>query len=66
MRNIKGLAVATDGGLKRIAVTYDEIDEKTGKVVNANVKTNRVVADATVLEYIGKIEQFAQSVIDAE
>lgn len=66
MRNIKGIAVATDGNLKRIAITYDEIDATTGKVISQNVKTNRVVTDDTVLEKISKIEAYAQSVIDSE
>lgn len=37
MINIKGLAIATDGNFKRMAVTYDEIDN-TGKVTNSNAK----------------------------
>ena len=66
MKNIKGIAVATDGSLKRMAITYDEIDEETGKVTSPNVKANRVVTDAEVLGEIAKIEQFARSIIDAE
>jgi hypothetical protein len=66
MKNIKGIAVATDGSLKRMAITYDVIDEETGKVTSSNVKTNRVVTDAEVLGEIAKIEEFAQMIIDAE
>ena len=66
MKNIKGIAIATDGNLKRIAVTYDEIDETTGKIVNSNVKANRVVTDGIVLESIATIEGFVQEIIDAE
>jgi hypothetical protein len=66
MKNIKGIAVATDGGLKRMAITYDVIDEETGKVTSSNVKANRVVTDDEVLGEIAKIEQFARSIIDAE
>ena len=66
MKNIKGIAVATDGSLKRMAITYDVIDEATGKVIEPNVKTNRVVTDADVLAEIAKIEQFAQSIVEAE
>ena len=36
MKNIKGFAVGTDGNMKRIAITYDAIDD-SGKVVNSNV-----------------------------
>lgn len=66
MKNIKGIAVATDGSFKRMAITYDVIDEVTGKVTASNVKANRVVTDPDVLGEIEKIEQFAQSIIDAE
>lgn len=63
MTNLKGLAIATDGNFKRMAITYDEIDE-SGKVVNSNVKINRVVTDTTVLEAISVIEKYALSIID--
>lgn len=66
MKNIKGIAIATDGNLKRMAITYDVIDETTGKVTASNVKANRVVTDAEVLGEIAKIEKLAQTVIDAE
>lgn len=66
MKNIKGIAIATDGNLKRMAITYDVIDETTGKVTASNVKTNRVVTDEEVLGEIAKIEKLAQTVIDAE
>lgn len=65
MKNIKGIAMATDGRMKRIAITYDEIDE-TGKVINSNVKTNRVVTDSETLETIDKLTDFAQKIVDAE
>ena len=66
MKNIKGIAVATDGSLKRMAITYDVIDEATGKVTASNVKTNRVVTGEDVLAELEKIEQFAQTIIDGE
>ena len=65
MINIKGMAIATDGSFKRIAITYDEIDE-TGKVINSNAKVNRVVTDETVLEAIAVIEDYAKTVVEAE
>ena len=62
MINIKGLAIATDGSFKRMAITYDEIDD-AGKVVNGNVKVNRIVTDETVLSAIATIEEYALSII---
>lgn len=65
MINIKGLAVATDGSCKRIAITYDEIND-TGKVINSNIKINRVITDETVLEAIATIENYAKIVVETE
>lgn len=65
MKNIKGFAVGTDGNMKRIAITYDEIDD-SGKVVNSNVKVNRVVTDSDTLNAIDNIEKYAQTIVDAQ
>jgi hypothetical protein len=62
MLNIKSLAIATDGSYKRLAVTYDEIDD-AGKIINGNVKVNRVVVDENVLHAVSTIEDFAKSII---
>ena len=63
MKNIKGFAVGTDGTMKRIAITYDEIDE-SGKVINANVKVNRIVTDSEALQAIDTVLNYAQSLIE--
>lgn len=65
MKNVKGFAVASDGSMKRIAITYDEIDE-SGKVVNGNVKINRIVTDEETLSAIGVIDTYAQGIADEE
>lgn len=44
MINIKAIATATDGSVKRMAITYDVINE-IGKVTMANAKLNRVIVD---------------------
>lgn len=66
MKNIKGFAVATDGNLKRVAITYDEIDESTGKIVKGNVKINRVVTDEAILASIKTIEDYSYEIVSAE
>lgn len=63
MKNIKGFAVASDGNMKRIAITFDEISD-TGKVINSNVKMNRIITDENVLAAVSKLEQYGQIVID--
>jgi len=65
MKNLKGFAVASDGNLKRIALTYDEIND-SGKVINGNVKINRVVTDDGANEAISILEAYAQAMIDEE
>lgn len=64
MINIKGLSIAADGSYKRVAITYDEIDD-AGKVTKGNNKINRIVADSAILEAISVIEKYANSVINA-
>jgi len=63
MKNIKGFAVASDGAMKRIAVTYDEINDK-GEVINANVKMNRIVTDEKTLKAIEAVQKFAESIVE--
>lgn len=59
MINIKAIATATDGSVKRMAITYDVINDE-GKVTSANAKLNRVVIDKTSLKAIDTLEQLAQ------
>ncbi len=62
MINIKAIATATDGSVKRMAITYDVINND-GKVTSANAKLNRVVIDQTALKAIDTLEQLAQESI---
>ena len=63
MINVKATSIASDGNAKRIAVAYDKIDE-SGKVVNSNLKTNRVVVDEDVLAAISVIDTYAKKVAE--
>ena len=65
MRNIKAFAITSDGNMKRIAVTYDELSDD-GKVTNSNIKINRIITDEIVLTAVAQIEEYAQTVVDAE
>lgn len=64
MINIKAIATATDGSVKRMAITYDVINDE-GKVISSNAKLNRVVIDQAALEAIDILEQLAQESIKA-
>ncbi|MDD6139187.1 MAG: hypothetical protein PUB68_08415 [Lachnospiraceae bacterium] len=63
MINIKGFAIAQDGAMKRIAVTYDQIDSN-GKVVNPNARINRVITDSDVLAAVTLLEDYAGKIAD--
>ena len=65
MKNIKGFAIANDGVMKRIAITYDEIGDD-GSIVNANVKVNRIITDKATLKAVDAVTNYAQDIIDAE
>ena len=65
MKNIKGFAVANDGVMKRIAITYDEIGED-GNIINANVKVNRIITDKSTLKAVETVTNYAQNIIDSE
>ena len=64
MNNLKGYAIANDGNMKRIAITYDVIDDNTGIPTALNKKVNQFITDTTVLETIKQIDTFAQGIID--
>lgn len=63
MKNIKGFAVANDGAMKRIAVTFDEINDK-GEIINANVKMNRIVTDEKTLKALDTVQKFAETIVE--
>ena len=63
MINIKGFAIAQDGAMKRIAVTYDQIDSN-GKVVNPNARINRVITASDVLAAVTLLENYAGKIAD--
>lgn len=66
MNNIKGYAIASDGSMKRIAITYDEIDSKTGKPISLNKKVNQYITDEAILEVVAELDTYAQGIVDAQ
>lgn len=65
MKNIKGIAVVTDGNLKRIAVTFDVVEED-GKISKVNQRINRVITDSEVLKQVTEVESYAQKIVDEQ
>lgn len=65
MKNIKGIAVVTDGSLKRMAVTFDVVEDD-GTISRTNQRINRVVTDSDVLEAVKEFEAYAQKIVDEQ
>lgn len=65
MKNIKGIAVVTDGKLKRIAVTFDVVEDD-GKISKVNQRINRVITDSEVLKQVAEVESYAQKIVDEQ
>lgn len=51
---------------KRMSITYSEIDETTGKIINDNKRTDVVVMDNNIKQNIDELLEYAQTVIDSE
>lgn len=45
-----------------MAVTYDKIDDN-GKIINPNVRFNRVITDGNILGAVAQLEDFAGKLI---
>ena len=65
MKNIKGIAFANDGNMRRLAITYDEVNSD-GKVTGQNIKVNRVVTDEECFKALTTVETYAQSSLSKE
>lgn len=64
MKNIKGLAMVSDGNLKRMAITYDVIGDD-GTISITNRRINKIVVEPDAIEAINKLETYAQSIVDS-
>ncbi len=63
MFNIKGYAIANDGNMKRVAITYDVVDDLSGKPVKVNAKANNFIVDEDVLAALDKVEQYVSNIV---
>ena len=63
MNNIKGIAIVQDGTAKRMAVTYDVIDD-TGTAIKQNAKVNKVLVDQKYIKAAQLLTDYAQTIVD--
>lgn len=66
MRNIvSSLATVNANGAQRLSITYTKVDD-SGRIVEDNIRTNRIVLDEDALAHINALIAFAQEVVDGE
>lgn len=66
MKNIvSSLATVNANGAQRLSITYTKVDD-TGKIIEDNIRTNRIVLDESALESINSLIKFAQGIVDQE
>lgn len=61
MKQLSSFMVLSVNGGDRITYTYDEIDDETGEVVNANVKGNFYVTDEDLRGSIGEVRDYIRT-----
>lgn len=49
----------------RLSYTYSEVDEESGKIINDNVRGNRMITDASVVTEADDIIAYAQQSLEA-
>ena len=49
----------------RLSYTYSEVDEESGKIINDNVRGNRMITDASVVTEADDILAYAQQSVEA-
>ena len=58
MKILSSYIVLNVNGADRISYTYDEVDDETGAITNANVKESFVVTNANVRGHLTSIRNF--------
>lgn len=51
---------------KRMSITFSEIDDKTGKIVSDNKRTDIVVTDEEGQGLVDELLNYAQKIVDAQ
>lgn len=58
MKQLSSFMVLNVNGGDRVSYTYDEIDDKTGEVVNSNVKESFFVVDSNLRNQIEAVRDY--------
>ena len=62
---INNMSIMKDSGLNRVSASYNKYNDK-GKTIAVNKRISRIVTDESVVEAIGVIENYVNSIIEEE
>ena len=57
-------AIVTINGVQRLAVTYMEVDDNTGQIINDNLKYSRILRGTSIEEAANAVMAFAQECVE--
>lgn len=60
MKQLSSYLVLNVNGGDRVSYTYDEIDDNSGELVNANVKESFYVVDAALAKHVEAIRKWVR------
>lgn len=60
---VNNISLLKDSGLNRVSVMYDEFTDD-GKTISVNNRKSRIVVDETIVDAIGVIENFVNTIIE--
>ena len=64
MKKVTSVTFWNDAVGKRLSITYSEIDDTTGKIINDNNRIDRVLTDKKAVSACNSIANIAQRFID--
>ena len=65
MKKVTSVTFWNDAVGKRLSITYSEIDDVSGKIINDNNRIDRVLTDKKAVSACNSIANIAQRFIDA-
>ena len=66
MKVVTSYTVFNDAVGMRMSVSYSEIDETTGRIINDNNRIDRVITDSQMKSVANSLKEYAQEFVDEE
>lgn len=64
MKLASSAAIVTINGVQRLAVTYMEVDDNTGQIINDNLKYSRILRGTSIEDAATAVMEFAQECVE--